>query len=353
MVSATANELASNDSGIAVVVPFFNRRNTLLTTLASIEKQTLLPAHVVLVDDGSTDDGLRIAVAWTDRVRGRFECSLIRQSNSGPSAARNRGLQQVRDCQHVAFLDSDDVWPADFLARTHAALTANPMAVAATCDRRFVYSDSTPAKREDCSSLPRCPCVWMLENGAGIVSSSLLRHSAVARRGGFNPALVTGEDAALFMRMSLDGPWLHVPGEPVDLNCGLAQEHGDEGNLSKKHSDRQLRWVNVYEQFFSEDGGRAFLEGSHCRRLMALRWYAAGKETYRNGSPHEALACFRKVLSLNPRRGRYYRWLVRAWITSLFQEESRAFIELPRRVDVAQEAPHPLPAGIRPSARAA
>ena len=348
-----AKRPATDDSGIAVVVPFFNRRNTLLAALASIERQTLAPARVILVDDGSTDDGFRIALAWTDKVRGQLECSLVRQANLGPSAARNGGLRQAQNCQYVAFLDSDDVWPADFLARTSAALAANSDAVAATCDRRFVYSDGTPAKTEDCSSLPRCPCVWMLENGAGIVSSSLLRRSAVARRGAFDPALVTGEDAALFMRMSLDGPWLYVPGEPVDLNCGLAKEHGDEGNLSKKHSDRQLRWVNVYEQFFAEDGGRAFLEGPHCRRLMALRWYAAGKETYRNGSPHEALACFRKVLSLNPRRGRYYRWLVRAWIASMFREEPGASTELPRRVDVAQPTPHPLPSAIRPSARAA
>src|SRR5262245_33040094 len=114
MASATSNRIAPFDSGIAVVVPFFNRRNTLLATLTGIEKQTLLPARVVLVDDGSTDDGLRIALAWTDRVRGRLECSLIRQANSGPSAARNRGLHEARNCQHVAFLDSDDVWPADF-----------------------------------------------------------------------------------------------------------------------------------------------------------------------------------------------------------------------------------------------
>jgi len=159
----------------------------------------------------------------------------------------------------------------------------------------------------------------MLENGAGIVSTSLLRRCAVARRRGFNPALITGEDAALFMRMSLDGPWLHVPGEPVDLDCGLAQRSGGEGNLSLKHSDRQLRWVKVYEQFFSEDGARGYLERPYCRRLMALRWYAAGKETYRNGSPREALDCFRKTLSFNPKRGRYYLWLARAWLASLIQ----------------------------------
>jgi len=94
-----------NDSGTSVVVPFFNRRNTLLTTLASIERQTLLPARVILVDDGSTDGGFEIARDWTDRVRARFDCSLVRQSNAGPSAARNRGLEMASDCDYVAFLD--------------------------------------------------------------------------------------------------------------------------------------------------------------------------------------------------------------------------------------------------------
>ena len=326
-----AKKPVSSDSAVAVVVPFFNRRNTLLATLVSIEKQTLAPQRVILVDDGSTDDGTVVARAWIDKVRGQLECSLHGQTNAGPSAARNRGLDQARDCAYVAFLDSDDVWPSDFLSRTHGALTASPRAVAATCDRRFVYSGGTRPKTEDCSSLPRCPPVWMLENGAGIVSTSLLRRSAVARLGGFNPALLTGEDAALFMRMSLDGLWLHVPGRPVDLGCGVAQERGGEGNLSMKHSDRQLRWVKVYDQFFSEDGGRVFLEHPHCRRLMALRWYAAGKETYRNGSASEALACFRKVLAFNPKRGRYYRWLVRAWLASLLQRRLHASIAPPRR----------------------
>jgi hypothetical protein len=52
-------------------------------------------------------------------------------------------------------------------------------------------------------------------------------------------------------------------------------------------------------------------------------------------------ACrFRKVLSLNPTRGRYYRWLVRAWIASLFREEpGAASIELPRQGDVARPRP--------------
>src|SRR5262249_35558495 len=158
----------------------------------------------------------------------------------------------------------------------------------------------------------------------------------VVRRRAFNPALITGEDAALFMRMSLDGPWLHVPGQPIDLDCGLARQRGGEGNLSLKHSDRQLRWVKVYEQFFSEEGGRGYLELPQCQRLMALRWYAAGKETYRNGSPHEALICFRKTLHFNPKRGRYYRWFVRAWLASLTQKRLTVSVAPPRRIDSVQ-----------------
>jgi glycosyltransferase involved in cell wall biosynthesis len=111
-----------NSSGIVVVVPFFNRRNTIPATLASIETQTLLPQRVILVDDGSTDGGADVAYAWAHRLRGRLNCSLERQANSGVSAARNRGLELAGECDYIAFLDSDDRWLPGHLANGLTAL---------------------------------------------------------------------------------------------------------------------------------------------------------------------------------------------------------------------------------------
>src|SRR5262249_35745620 len=106
-------------ASIAVVIPFFNRRSTVIDTLDSALAQTLLPERIVLVDDGSTDDGPQWVRQWIDRQRGPFQCHLEQQANAGAGAARNRGLQLSGPVEYIAFLDSDDVWPADFLARTH------------------------------------------------------------------------------------------------------------------------------------------------------------------------------------------------------------------------------------------
>ena len=91
---------------ISAIVPFFNSQHTLLTCLDSLAKQTLKGVEIVLIDDGSTDDSLRIAKEFASEYDGR--CIVLHQENSGPSVARNAGL----DCatgKYVAFVDSDDV----------------------------------------------------------------------------------------------------------------------------------------------------------------------------------------------------------------------------------------------------
>lgn len=91
---------------ISVIVPFYNSQHTLLTCLESLSRQTLKGIEIVLVDDGSTDDSLRIAKKFASEYDGR--CIVLHQDNSGPSVARNSGL----DCatgRYIAFVDSDDV----------------------------------------------------------------------------------------------------------------------------------------------------------------------------------------------------------------------------------------------------
>lgn len=73
-------------------------------TVASILSQTVLPAEIVIVDDGSTDNGPDIVRRMNNPM-----IRLIPQTNSGVSAARNRGVAEAR-CEYVAFLDADDTW---------------------------------------------------------------------------------------------------------------------------------------------------------------------------------------------------------------------------------------------------
>jgi glycosyltransferase involved in cell wall biosynthesis len=95
---------------LSIVVPAYNAEATLEATLASaLGADGLL--EVLVVDDGSSDDTLvranELAAAWSES--GRPPLRVLRQSQGGPSAARNLGAARAQG-QLLAFLDADDTW---------------------------------------------------------------------------------------------------------------------------------------------------------------------------------------------------------------------------------------------------
>lgn len=306
---------------IVTVVPFFNRRRTVLAALASVTAQTRPTDRLIVVDDGSTDDGASSALEWLRKLPGRLDWQLIVQENGGVSSARNRGLALTTGDELIAFLDSDDVWPVDFLARTSSRLCENPRAVAVSCDRRFEFADGRPPRWRDSAGIGACPALWMLAHGANIASCTLFRSAALRRHSGFDARLRTGEDGALFMPVSLDGPWLHAPGSPVTFRHGEAELHGEHGNLSFGLRGNRRLWAALQEDFFL-NAGRHQVARPGCRRLLAQAWYQAACELVDQSAPAESLACFRKAIGWHPWRAKYYHRLFRAWRRSWFERKS-------------------------------
>ena len=102
-------------SAVTVVIPTFNSARTIKRALDSVSAQTVLPSHVIVVDNASTDSTVDIVENLS--VNSRFKVELVRQPrNTGPGAARNAGWDLVRT-QFVAFLDSDDSWHPTKLER--------------------------------------------------------------------------------------------------------------------------------------------------------------------------------------------------------------------------------------------
>jgi CDP-glycerol glycerophosphotransferase len=92
---------------ISVVVPFFNNGEDLDDCLRSIAGQTFTDLEVIMVDDGSTDQGPEVARKWVAADR-RF--TLMQSPNGGPGGARNRGIERARG-EFLAFVDGDDMLP--------------------------------------------------------------------------------------------------------------------------------------------------------------------------------------------------------------------------------------------------
>ena len=95
---------------ISVIVPVYNVEEYLPRCLESILGQTYRDLQVILVDDGSTDGSSRLCAEFAERDP-RIEC--IRTSNSGVSAARNRGLEAAKG-RWIGFVDADDYIEAGF-----------------------------------------------------------------------------------------------------------------------------------------------------------------------------------------------------------------------------------------------
>jgi glycosyltransferase involved in cell wall biosynthesis len=102
----------------SVVIPAFNAAETLHEALHSVEKQTISPAYIIVVDDGSTDETPRLAATFAS-VR------VIRKSNGGPGSATTAGIDVV-ETPYFATLDSDDVWLPQKMERQLAVMEKDP-----------------------------------------------------------------------------------------------------------------------------------------------------------------------------------------------------------------------------------
>lgn len=114
----------THNSLVSVIVPAFNVAAFLDTALASAAAQTYSNLEVIVVDNGPSDETPQIAQRWAKKDS-RFVS--VRQTGVGVSAARNTGLAYAKG-ELIAFLDADDIWFPEKLARQMNLLKANPQA---------------------------------------------------------------------------------------------------------------------------------------------------------------------------------------------------------------------------------
>lgn len=94
---------------ISIIIPLYNKERYILSTIDSILAQTYKDYEVVIIDDGSTDNGPKIV-----RQLKNPKIRVITQENAGVSAARNHGIIEAKG-ELICFLDADDIWMPDYL----------------------------------------------------------------------------------------------------------------------------------------------------------------------------------------------------------------------------------------------
>jgi GT2 family glycosyltransferase len=195
---------------VCVVVPCYNYANYLREAVASVQRQTLPPAELILVDDGSTDDSLDVMHALAKEIDG-FAVQVLHQANQGVAAARNHGAEMAHS-RLLLFLDADDVLLPHTLGKTTAALLRHPEAAIAYGSAVFHYSgmNATPGgpREGEIASVREYSFDHLLEDNF-IFMESLLRREAFERAEGFDSRMHVAEDWELWIDVCKHG-WTAV-----------------------------------------------------------------------------------------------------------------------------------------------
>lgn len=221
---------AANTMDISVVIPLYNKENSIRTAVEAVLRQTYAVRELIIVDDGSTDGSADIVnkiikeCFWhgDDRIR------LISQANSGVSSARNTGIGNAK-CEWVAFLDADDIWKDNHIeqiARLHEAFpqasvlstdykivssaevqNSNADSEKRKAERIFSNADSFSSKgvslKEDCNGFIVNDFYSRLLYGKHVIwsSTAVVKRTSLLEIGGFDTRMSKGEDLDCWERL--------------------------------------------------------------------------------------------------------------------------------------------------------
>lgn len=129
-------------ANISVIIPVYNEERYLHYAIESVLSQTLLPAEVIIVDDGSSDDTMYIVNRYRDCI------TYIRKEHSGVAHTMNVGIEHAK-CRYIAFLDADDLWIKEKLEIQMRAIQSHPVDMIFGYMKQFVSTDLSEQERSE------------------------------------------------------------------------------------------------------------------------------------------------------------------------------------------------------------
>ena len=214
---AVSSMTSSKHTKFSVVIPLYNKAKHIRETLDSVVAQTFPAFEVIVVDDGSTDDGGKaVEDYFSHNVR------LVRQENKGVSAARNFGIS-LAGGDYVAFLDADDTWSVHFLEELNKLAMNDldlPMLATGYQYKIGVNDYRQPKIRFGGVSESRLLKTRRLTDYFTVASSGdlpfcassvAIKRQFLAEHGGFPTGEPMGEDQCLWSRVALRSDIAYSP----------------------------------------------------------------------------------------------------------------------------------------------
>lgn len=223
---------------ISAVIPAYNSAPFIRAAISSIQAQTSAVDEIIVIDDGSTDH--------TEQVVASLSGNIIyhKQSNQGPSAARNTGIE-LATSDWIAFLDADDQWTPEKIAWQQQTLSKHPELHLVAGDMAEIDNDdkllteSVLAKHRLLDTFQQLAGQPVPDALARLVKKNfiptgtvLVKRETAIQAGLFNPAIRFGEDLELWAKIAANHPISCLPQILM-----LRRQHG---NNATQASERML-----------------------------------------------------------------------------------------------------------------
>ena len=237
---------------VSILIPCHNSEEHLAETIESALTQTWPEYEIIIVDDGSTDDSFEIARSYEGD-----EVNVIRQSNQGAPAARNRAFRASTG-DYIQYLDADDLLhPHKVEAQVSALKECSPRTVAVSST--VYFQDGMPPgqgrRAKGVSEIPWLTSedtvqwlinLWMPDRGWGMVQTGawLTPREVIEEAGPWDEQLTRDQDGEFFTRAILASGGIQYVGK----GCIYYRSHDDtrvSSNHSRKAFESLLRSIDT------------------------------------------------------------------------------------------------------------
>jgi glycosyltransferase involved in cell wall biosynthesis len=235
----------------------FNKEAFIEQTLQSVMKQTYKNFECIIVDDGSTDDSVKVVKKFIEE--NRLPWKLLSQSNLGQTKARNSGIRNsVGD--YLAFLDSDDLWPPDKIELQVNAIERTPNTVLVLSAYAIFKNASSVPRIVRHKNALKMNAQWldMSGFGGGLESLGLVKRTALNQIGLFDENLSTSSGLDLSLRLEGIGDIILLRELGLYYRISPGQWHGnpvalkrDLVTLKNKHANSDIKNVSrLHDSYF-------------------------------------------------------------------------------------------------------
>lgn len=227
---------------VSIIIPNYNGALLISRCLDSVFNQKSdCILEVIVIDDGSTDNSVEIVKKYNNII-------VIQQSNQGPAAARNKGIE-IATGKYLTFLDADDYWKPTFLKETVSFLNDNPETIAVSAAQihkthanKETISPSVlklnPKKFIEPIVLNDFYAFWAEHNHV-CTGSVLVRTEIAKQTGGQRTDLRITEDLEFWAYLATFGKWGFIPKILFASDGGLVTK--EQGWLEKN----KKRWASA------------------------------------------------------------------------------------------------------------